>query len=457
MDPSKPKRSGHVKVRVRRAPSLSTEDGRQCERGTMAAVFRSRDERLLLVGVAVDAFGTGLTIPFLVVYLHGVRGIPLETIGLIVAVPAAVTLVLLGPIGWLVDRMGARRVQLCALVGAASGAWLLSSAETAGVAFVARVLSGIGSSASWPAGQALVASVVPAAERQRYFGVSFALLNFGIGIGGLVGAVFVDIARPETFATIYRVDALTFVVPLVLLAFPLRHIGAPVGRDETTGAGEDGSYRAVLVDRVYRRVLLFVFVATFVGYGQVEGGWTAYSNVVARVSPRVLGTAFAVNTAVIVLLQLVVLRFIAGRRRTRMLMLQAAIWGASWATLGLAGLAPSTGLGAGLVVGGFGLFAVGETLQSPITPAIINDVAPERLRGRYNAAAGTAFGIAAIGGPALAGFLLGSDRGGAFIATLVAGCLVLGLAARRLEEVLPAAANGLVGDTPSDGTLRRTA
>jgi MFS family permease len=407
----------------------------------------ARTARLLLTGVSVDAFGTGLTLPFLVVYLHSARGIPLETVGLIVAVPALVALVALGPIGVLIDRVGPRRVQIAALVAAATGPLLLSWTETAALAFVARVFSGIGGAAFWPANQALIASVVPSEQQQRYFGVSFALMNAGIGVGGIVGGTFVDVARPETFAVVYRVDAITFLVPLVLLAFVLRDIGGPATGGHADAVDAARGYGEVLRDRVFRRLLVVGFVSAFVGYGQVEGGWTAYANVIARVSARTIGYAFAVNTAVIVLLQLVVLRWIAGRRRTRMLMLQAALWAASWTMLGTAGLAPATPFAAALCVSAFGVFAVGETLMSPIGPALVNDVAPERLRGRYNAASGIPFNVAAIIAPAVAGGLLGAGRGDAFIAMVVAGCGVLALAILRLERVLPARANGLADGT----------
>jgi MFS family permease len=204
-----------------------------------------------------------------------------------------------------------------------------------------------------------------------------------------------------------------------------------------------GSYADVVRDRAFRRLLVLGFVSSLVGYGQVEGGWTAYANAIARVSTRTIGIAFAANTAVIVTLQVVVLRFIHGRRRTRMLTLQAVLWAASWAILGLAGFVPETGAAAVLVVGAFAVFALGETLMSPTLPAIRNDVAPEHLRGRYNAAAGVAFQLAHIAGPAVAGVLLGAGRGGSFIAMLVGGCVLLAPMTLRLERVLSPQANGV--------------
>lgn len=74
-----------------------------------------RVARLMLFGVAVDALGVGLVLPFLVIYLHEVRGISVATVGVLAAVPAVVALGLLGPVGVLVDRVGPRRVQMVAV------------------------------------------------------------------------------------------------------------------------------------------------------------------------------------------------------------------------------------------------------------------------------------------------------------------------------------------------------
>ena len=84
-------------------------------------------------------------------------------------------------------------------------------------------------------------------------------------------------------------------------------------------------------------------------------------------------------------------------------------------------------------------------------------MAPKALRGRYNAAAGVAFQLAHITGPTVAGFLLGGNRGDLFITMLVGGCGVLGLATLRLEQVLPAEANGVVSERRGDSPDRASA
>lgn len=400
-----------------------------------------RVARLMLLGVAVDALGVGLVLPFLVIYLHEVRGISVATVGVLAAVPAVVALGLLGPVGVLVDRVGPRRVQMVAVVCSALGALTLAGADDVALAGLAMLLTGVGHAAFWPANQALVADVLPSEARTRFFGVSFTLLNAGIGVGGVLGALYVSVDDPSTFTTVYLLDAVSFLGPLVVLAWPLRHVGGPVAVPDH--APEGGSYSEVLRDPVFRRLLVVVFFSAFVGYGQIEAGWTAYSRLVADVSTRTIGVAFAVNTGLIVALQMLVVRHIEGRRRTSVLALLAAIWAVAWGVMGVAGLAAGTTAAAVLVVASMGIFALGETLLSPIAPAITNDLAPEHLRGRYNATASLAFQLAAISAPVSAGFLIGHEMPVTYVVTLLAGCVAFGVLALRMEGLLPRRANGL--------------
>lgn len=406
-----------------------------------------RVARLMLLGVAVDALGVGLVLPFLVIYLHEVRGISVATVGVLAAVPAVVALGLLGPVGVLVDRVGPRRVQMVAVVCSALGALTLAGADDVALAALAMLLTGVGHAAFWPANQALVADVLPSEARTRFFGVSFTLLNAGIGVGGVLGALYVSVDDPSTFTTVYLLDAVSFLGPLVVLAWPLRHVGGPVAVPDH--APEGGSYSEVLRDPVFRRLLVVVFFSAFVGYGQIEAGWTAYSRLVADVSTRTIGVTFAVNTGLIVALQMLVVRHIEGRRRTSVLALLAAIWAVAWGVMGVAGLAAGTTAAAVLVVASMGIFALGETLLSPIAPAITNDLAPEHLRGRYNATASLAFQLAAISAPVSAGFLIGHEMPVTYVVTLLAGCVAFGVLALRMEGLLPRRANGLAeGDDP---------
>lgn len=413
--------------------------------------------RWLLGTVVLQTAGRGLTLPFTIIYLNEVRGISLDVAGALMAGLAVVALAVTGPGGALTDRIGGRPVLLAGSAAQLAGCLVLAYATSPLTAGLAFVLLGINFGVSWPALNALIAHIVDGETRQQYFGINFALVNLGIGAGGVIGGLYVDVDRASTFTTIYIVDGLTMLVPIALLLGPLRRVRDR--GDGSTETGDDrGTYLRILGRPVVAWMTVLTFLATFVGYGQMEAGFPAYARDVSEVSTRVVGFAFAVNTAVIVGTQFLVLRGIAGKRRTRALALMAAIWAGSWTLLALTGLSPGSAAAIAGVLAFHALFAFGETFLQATIPAITNDLAPDGLRGRYNAISAAAFQSGSIAGPVVAGALLDRGASGPFMTMLIAGCIVIAGMALVVERLLSPAVNGLrtsgetqeppPGDTP---------
>jgi MFS family permease len=407
-----------------------------------------REGRMLLSIVVVQFLGTGLVLPFLVVYLHEIRGFSLDDVGLLIGLGPLMGFVAVGPGGAVIDRYGARVVMLFTMSLEVVADVGLTFASALPIAALAVGLQGIAFGIEWPAAQSLIATIVPSELRQRYFGVNFTLLNLGIGLGGIVGGLVVNVAHPVTFQAIYVADALSFAPAIYLLSVPLRHLaGRPVHDDEPPPAE---TYLQVVRRPGVRLVMLLSFVSSYVGYSQLNAGTQAFAREVGRISTRGLGFAYACNTLVIVLLQLVVLRRIEGRRRTRVIMVMSMIWSVAWLLLGTSGLVPGT-LGATLLVAACtSVFALGETLMQPTIPALVNDLAPDHLRGRYNAVSTAAFSLASIVAPVIAGWLIGNGRGTAYIAQLVVCCGAVVVVASFLERRLPATVNGVHVAAPLD-------
>ena len=170
----------------------------------------------------------------------------------------------------------------------------------------------------------------------------------------------------------------------------------------------------------------------------------AFARAVGEVSTRTLGLAFAANTLVIVVLQLVVLSRIEGRRRTRVIAVMGVVWAFAWLALGLSGVVPGTLGAAVLVAACASVFALGETLLQPTIPALVNDLAPDHLRGRYNALSSGAFQLAAVIAPVVSGVLISQALGEVYIGILVVGSLVIGaIAILRVEPQLDPRVNGV--------------
>lgn len=192
-------------------------------------------------------------------------------------------------------------------------------------------------------------------------------------------------------------------------------------------------------------MLALSFLAAFVGYAQLNSGMPAFARAISEVSTRALGWAFAANTLVIVLLQLVVLQRIEGRRRTRVVVVMSLIWAVAWSLLASTSLVPGTLAASLLVAACASVFALGETLLQPTIPAMVNDMAPDHLRGRYNAVSSAGFQGASITGPIFSGVMIDRGLSLAWVGVLMVGLvLVVLVAVQWVEPRLTPRANGLL-------------
>ncbi|MGG5258181.1 MFS transporter [Phycicoccus avicenniae] len=398
--------------------------------------------RWLLSTTAVSTLGRGMTLPFTVIYMHEVRGLPLDVAGLLMGLIAVVAVLVTGPVGVLTDRLGARPVVIAGLAAQAVGAVVIAFATTLPAFVVAVCLLGLSFGIGWPAFNAMIASIVEGPLRTQFFGVNFALVNLGIGVGGVVSGFLTDVGRPATFTAIFLVDAACVLVPVALLLGPLRGVA---GRPQPVEDGADPGvgYLAILRRPAVLWITALTFLSSFVGYGQMEAGFPAFARQVSEVSTRTIGLAFAVNTVVIVGLQFLVLRRIDGHRRTRVFLVLVLLWALGWALLGSTGLVAGTLAAAAGVIVFHVFFGLGETMLQPTVPAIVNDLASDRDRGRYNAVSGGAFQVGAITAPVVAGWLLDRRLAGVFVAVLLVCLGLVAVLALALERRITPEVNGV--------------
>ena len=123
----------------------------------------------VILGDCLSAVGSGLTLPFFLVYLHHVRNIDLRAAALALVIVALAGLVGNPTGGSLVDRFGARYALLIGLLIAACGAASLTLVHETWQAFLTASILGFGSAVIWPAQDSLLAIVVAPDQRSTVF------------------------------------------------------------------------------------------------------------------------------------------------------------------------------------------------------------------------------------------------------------------------------------------------
>ena len=375
---------------------------------------------LLLLGESLFTFSYALTLAFLLIYVGEVKGLGMTVAGLSLTCFAAGTFVGMPVSGHLADRIGARRILIASvlLVGAATFGLIFVNA--AWQAWVVASVLGVADGAAMAPLMTVIAQATAGNDRAGAFAVRSASANAAAGLGIVTGGFVLNVSRPATFDLVYTVAAgacVAFALLVIVLRLGGSYGGSDTAERDAPGAGEGdddaaeiGSssrhgYLAVLKDRAFVPLVAFVAVMALAdGSMQLATAFPGYVVAVGE-STRAIGIAFAVNTLVNVLLQLPVLRLLRGRRRTRVLGLACGLSGVSWIIVLCGGLVASA-VATPVFAIGLGVFALAEVMVAPSMAPLVNDLASDDLRGRYNAAYGTAAGIGDMAGPALAGVVL---------------------------------------------------
>jgi MFS family permease len=384
---------------------------------------------LLQIGGVINSFGNGIVLPFLVIYLHDVRGFSLGTAGLIVGVSSAALLSAGIVAGLVIDRIGPKLTLGCGLVLQAVGYGLLPLVREPWQAYLLLAVEGVGASGFWPSQSTLISRLTPDTRRHAAFAQQRLTMNLGIGIGGIVGGLIAQVSSPTTFTTLFVLDALTYLAYVVVLWF----VHDPgVSADETVAPA---SYRAVLRDRTFLGLWSINFLFVAAGYS-LFSLFPQFARDQSGISERQIGLVFAVNTAAIVLAQLPISHWIEGRRRMRALALMPLSWAVCWLIVDGTGAWLESGAAFVVFALAMALFGIGECFHGPAHQALVADIAPEHLRGRYFAVHSLSWGLAGTVGPAVGGFIL---AGAPFVLWPLASmiCLVAAAASLAMERYIP--------------------
>lgn len=399
-------------------------------RGATAGAVRAQTGGLsptfwwLWWGTLVNRLGN-FVVPFLALYVTLELGRSPEYAGLVLACAGVGSAVGALSGGWLADRAGRRVTLAGSLVATAAAMLALSEFRgTAGVAVLAAVV-GATSNATRPAISAVVADVVPTADRVRAFGLHYWAANLGFMVAPVVSGLLAAVSWEALFIA----DAVTSLIAAAVLWVKVPET-APL-RSNDPAASAPARMADVLQDRTFLTLLglhvvwaslLLQFSATLPLAMAADGlGSAAY------------GVVMAFGGAAVVVLQLPVTRLVRDFPASAVLAGGTLVTGVGF---GLTGLAHTSSAYAATVL----VWSLGEIAYVSVANAMVADLSPLALRGRYQGMYTLAWSAAAVIGPGVGGLVLGRLGagwlwGGCVVAGAMAALGQLGSAGARRERL----------------------
>jgi MFS family permease len=396
---------------------------------------------MLVVGTFVNRLAS-FVVTFLALYLVQGRGFSPSAAGRVVALYGFGMLVA-GPLGGtLADAVGRRATMLLSFgLGALSvGAigFARDPALLGGLAF----LSALTSEMYRPAMQASMADVVPPVDRVRAWAIIYWVVNlgwtFGLALGGLIAS--------RSFTALFLADAAT---TLVFAAIVAR--GVPETRPAGTRAHSPLAGLAHVVADGPFVVFLLLNLTSLVVFVQFQ--LAAPVDMSSHgLGPGWFAALLSLNGFGVVVFQPLLGASLGRRDGARLLAASALFIGSGFGVYALAGWLPALPVYAAGVV----LWTLGEVTGFPTAGAIVANLAPLELRGRYQGMFHMSWGAAFTVAPVLGGEMITHLGSRALWGTCFAICaavaaghvLTAGPRRRRLAElgaaqaVPPAAVTG---------------
>ncbi len=352
---------------------------------------------LMVFGIGISTAGSGLIMPFLMIYASEKLGLPLGTVATLLTINFGTGLFASFMAGWLADRVGRKLVMVISLT--ANGLifiFLIFAATYLAFAFL-MFLAGLVNPLYSVGADAMLADLVPEAKRSDAYAINRMLNNAGFAIGPALGGFVAAVSYSYAFMGA-AAGMLIYGVMLIFLARETldKTKFEKIAPTLTTKKPAEG-YALVFQDKRY---LIFVGLMAL---GLIAPGmlWTllgVYTKVNYSMPENLYGWIPTTNALMCVFVQYLV-TYISRRYHPL-----------SVAPVGM--FVYAVGVGSVFLMNNFTGFwfsmvimTFGELILIPTATTYVANIAPDEVRGRYMSIYWLAFGLSRSSAPLLGGFL----------------------------------------------------
>jgi predicted MFS family arabinose efflux permease len=400
---------------------------------------RSGDARIV-AAMVIDSAGSGLWLPFSLLYFVYGRGMPLPAVGTALTAGALVGVGVGGiAAGSLTDRLGSRSASaLSSLVRAVAFPFYVLTNGPVAVSVVAAFIS-FGDRLFWASNAGVVAAFHPdLTGRMRLFARLNRVRFVGMSVGALAvttGVAVQGIRSPWLYAVVLYLNAVSFLAAACLIfasgrtsrPSPPTCRQAAKARDDPSLRGAKTSYREVLRNQSFVQYTAINFVFALAS----DSFTTALPIFLIRYAGEPAwtpGALYLVSCITLLASRPLVNSMATKSQPHRLQRLAAGLSALYFVALPLVPmLGPVFGLVLALAL--TMLFALSEAVQAMVMSAIVLEFAPPTAQGRYNAFFQLSWGLAGALAPGVYAFGLTLSPAGLWVALALltaAGGVVLG-------------------------------
>jgi MFS family permease len=351
------------------------------------------------VATLINSLGTGMFYPFAILFFQHKFNRPIVEIGFGLSVAAALALLGIAPVGRAMDGVGAKKVLIVALViRCLAFVGFLVVGNFPLLAFCAMIdlfCMRVGQLAD----QAMVGELAPVRERPRWYALSRAAFNAGMGGGALLGGLLISVSE-ENYNWLVAVDASTFLLAaLIYVRLPISGAQIAVKTAKTVAVWRDGLFIALgAVNAMLWLCAMAIEIALPVYLKQYLDAplWT-------------VSLIFAINTFMVTLLTMALTKWTRKFPAMRVIACGGMCYVVAF--LGLLAFRPATLPVLLLVlIASIVVFTIGEVLITVTAIVALSALAPPGRLGSYLASSQIMLGVAGCVAPLLFTYLLGAGR-----------------------------------------------
>ncbi|MFA6618672.1 MAG: MFS transporter [Candidatus Neomarinimicrobiota bacterium] len=277
----------------------------------MKLSLKNIDKRLypLMLGWLINTLGFGAVVPFMTVYFHTVRNIPMTYISFFFLAAAICRTIAQSLGGIASDVIGRKGLMVWSQLSRATiflfagiaivGEW---SAWLLGLILLSQYLI---SSFFQPLASAMVADILPSEERSNGYALMRMAHNIGWGLGPAIGGFLFSVS----YQSLFYFTAIALLISGLLTIFTVKETAHKSVRQTPAKplAGEPRKFGAMAAAFKEDKLFLFfclVSLMLFLTWGQLVSTLSVFMSKNIGLSPTMIGWVYTFNSALVIAFQL---------------------------------------------------------------------------------------------------------------------------------------------------------